>query len=55
MPAALVRQYRDEECITKLAAAVEQFNNYVDELKLRLQKQYGLFPGFQTPLLKVVA
>lgn len=54
-PPALVRQHRDEEFIKKLAAGVEQFCNYVDELKLKLQKQYGLFPGFQQPDLKVVA
>lgn len=55
LPPALVRQHRDDEFIEKLAAAVDQFCNYVDELKLKLQKQYGLFEGFQTPLLKVVA
>lgn len=55
LPPALVRQYRDEETIKKIAAAVDQFCNYVDELKLKLQKQYGLFQGFQTTPLRVVA
>lgn len=55
LPPALVRQHRDEEFIKALAAAVEQFTDYVDELKLKLQKQYGLFPDFQARILKVVA
>ena len=55
LPPALVRQPRDEEFIKALSAAVVQFTDYVDELKLKLQKQYGLFPAFQTPFLRVVA
>jgi len=55
LPPALVRQYRDEEFIEKLAAAVLQFSDYIGELKLKLQKQYGLFPDFQAPTLRVVA
>lgn len=55
LPPALVRQHRDEEFIKALSAAVEQFSDYVGELKLKLQRQYGLFPDFQQPLLKVVA
>ena len=50
-----MRVYRDEKFIKDLGAAVEQFCNYVDELKLKLQRQYGLFPGFQQSDLKVVA
>lgn len=53
LPPAIVRQERDEAFITALAACVEQFNAYVDELKTKLQKQYGLFPEFASPLLKV--
>lgn len=54
-PPALVRQYRDEPFIKALSATVEQFTDYLDELKLQLKARYGLFPDFQTPLLKVVA
>lgn len=54
-PPALVRQHRDEAFIKLLAAGVAQFCDYVDELKLKLHKQYGLFPGFRQPDLKVVA
>lgn len=55
LPPALVRQERDEEFITALAETVGQFCNYVDELKLKLQRQYGLFPDFQAPEMRVVA
>lgn len=54
-PPALVRQHRDEAFIKVLAAGVEQFCDYVDELKLKLQKQCGLFPDLETRVLKVVA
>jgi hypothetical protein len=53
MPPALVRQYRDEKYIKALAAAVDQFLAFLDETKVKLQKQYGLFPNFQQPLLRV--
>lgn len=55
MPPALVRQDRDEKVIAAIAAAVDRFLDRKDELKLKLQKRYGLFPDFVTPLLKVVA
>lgn len=55
LPPALVRQPRDEAFIKALAAAVDQFLAYLDESKVKLQQQYGLFPDFQTPMLKVVA
>jgi hypothetical protein len=55
LPPALVRQYRDEAFIKALSAALDQFLNYVDESKLKLQKQYGLFEGFMQPEIKVVA
>ncbi len=51
-PPALVRQHRDEAVITKLKVAVDQFLEHRDELKLKLQ-QYGLFPGFGVPDLKI--
>lgn len=38
LPAALVRQHRDEEFIKRLAAALEQFLSYIDEMKLKLVK-----------------
>lgn len=55
LPPALVRQHRDEKFIAALAAAVEQFNEMLDEAKEKLQKQFGLFPGWQRRLMKVVA
>lgn len=55
IPPALVRQHRDEKFIAALSGAVVQFTDYLDELKLQLKARYGLFPNFQTPLLKVVA
>lgn len=55
LPPALIRQTRDEAFIKALEPLVEQFLSYMDEVKAKLQKQYGLFPDFQTPLLKVVA
>lgn len=53
MPTALVRQYRDEKVIAPLAAAVNQFLEYVDELKEKLQQSHGLFPELQRPALKL--
>lgn len=55
LPPALVRQYRDEKFIAALAAAVEQFNEMLDEAKEKLQKQCGLFPDWQRRMMKVVA
>lgn len=55
LPPALVRQNRDEKFIKALAETVDQFLNYMDESKRRLQKRYGLFAGFEVPQLKVVA
>lgn len=54
LPPALVRVYRDEEFIRPLSAAVRQCNDYIGEIKVKLQK-HGLFQGFQQPMLKVVA
>jgi hypothetical protein len=54
MPPALVRQERDDKVIDALAAAVDQFCNMMEEAKVKLQK-LGLFPGFERPLMKVVA
>lgn len=54
LPPALVRVTRDEDFIKALAAAVRQCNDYIAEVKVKLQK-HGLFEGFQAPLLKVVA
>lgn len=52
MPAALVRQQRDEKFIAALAAAVEQLLSYIDESKLKLMK-LGLFPGEKIPALRI--
>jgi hypothetical protein len=53
LPPALVRAYRDDEFITKLAQAVDQFLSFLDESKAALQKQYGLFPDFTIPDLRI--
>lgn len=53
LPPALVRQTRDEKFIIALAAAVDQFLEAMDEAKEKLQKQFGLFPDFERPLLRV--
>ncbi|HMC55009.1 MAG TPA: YqaJ viral recombinase family protein [Gemmatimonadaceae bacterium] len=55
MPPALVRQYRDEKFIASLADYVKQFHDAVDEAKEKLQKGYNLFPGFERPMMRVVA
>lgn len=55
MPPALVRQHRDEDFIKKLAECVDQFLEYLDEAKYKLQLQYGMFPELKRPPLKVVA
>lgn len=55
LPPALVRQTRDEAFIKLLAAAVEQFLNAMDEAKVALQKQHGLFADFERPMMRVVA
>lgn len=43
MPNALVRQHRDEEFITKLAAAVEQFLSSIEDFKARLERKGVVF------------
>jgi hypothetical protein len=48
LPPALVRQARDEDYITLLAAAVEQCLSYLDECKIKLQA-HGLFLGAEIP------
>lgn len=53
MPAAFMRQVRDEAYIKLIAAAIQQFLDYMDESKEKLQKGYQLFPDFARPLLKV--
>jgi hypothetical protein len=52
LPNALVRTYRDEAFIKALAAAVDQFNGMLDEMKLKLQTK-GLFTGVRIPDLKI--
>lgn len=54
LPNSLVRTYRNEAFIKALDAAVRQFNDMMDEMKVKLQKK-GLFPDFMQPDLKVVA
>lgn len=55
LPPALVRQTRDEAFIKLLAAAIQQFNDAMDEAKEKLKKQYGLFADFERPMMRVVA
>ncbi len=52
LPTPIVRQHRDEAFIAKLDASIKQFLDYMDESKHKLQ-QYGLFPGFGVPDLKI--
>jgi hypothetical protein len=52
LPNALTRTYRDEAFIKALAAAVAQFNDMLDDMKVQLQKK-GLFTDFQVPDLKI--
>lgn len=52
MPAALVRQNRDEPFIRALGGAVNQFLEMMFDAKLQLQK-LGLFPGERVPDLKI--
>lgn len=54
LPSTIVRFERDEAFISKLADAVGQFLDYMDESKLKLQK-YGLFQNFERRPLRVVA
>jgi hypothetical protein len=54
LPPALIRQARDEPFIKLLAAAVQQFNDAMDEAKAKLQK-LGLFEDFERPMMRVVA
>lgn len=54
LPAALVRQYRDDKFIATLECLVKQFHDAVDEAKVKLQR-FGLFEDFELPMLKVVA
>jgi hypothetical protein len=54
-PPALVRQYRDEKVIAAIEKAVDRFIERKDELKLQLQRDHGMFPGFLQPELRVVA
>lgn len=51
-PSALVRFHRDEEFIAKLAAAVHQFNEMVDDMKAKLV-HLGYFPDLGVPDLKI--
>lgn len=55
MPTALVRQHRDEKVIVAIASAVDRFLEVLDETKEKLQKQYGMFPGWQRRMMRVVA
>lgn len=54
MPAALVRQYRDDLFIKALSSAVNQFLEMVDDMKSTLIAR-GDFPMLSVPDLKVVA
>lgn len=52
LPPALVRVPRDESFIKALSAAVKQCNDYIAEVKVKLQV-HGLFEGFALPDVKV--
>jgi hypothetical protein len=52
MPAALVRQHRDEKFITALAEAVDLFNQMMDDMKAKLV-HLGHFPDLHVPDLKI--
>jgi len=53
MPSTIVRFDRNDEIITKIDKAVSQFLDYLDESKLKLQQQYGMFPDFTIRGLKI--
>lgn len=55
LPSLLVRFERDEKFINALALAVEQLLDYINECKEKLQREYGLFEGFEREPLRVVA
>jgi hypothetical protein len=52
MPAALVRQHRDDMFIAALSKAVEQFLELMDDMKARLIAR-GDFPSLAVPDLKI--
>jgi hypothetical protein len=52
MPEALVRIHRDEEFIGKLATAVNQFLEMVDDMKEKLSRR-GMFPDWKRADLRV--
>lgn len=54
LPSTIVRFNRDDDVIKPLAAGVDQFLEYVDESKLKLQK-YGLFKALEPRALRIVA
>jgi hypothetical protein len=54
LPAALVRQYRDEKFIAALSDAVDQFLSMMDDMKVHLAAR-GDFPDLTVPDLRVVA
>jgi hypothetical protein len=54
LPAALVRQYRDEKFIVALSDAVTQFLQMIDDMKAKLAAR-GDFPDLAVPDLRVVA
>lgn len=53
LPAALVRQSRDEAFIARLAEAVQVFHQLLGDIKYRLQRKYGLFEDAVPPLVVV--
>jgi hypothetical protein len=53
LPSAIVREERDETVIKKLAEAMEQFINYVGDLKAKLVYR-GYFPELAVPALTLV-
>ena len=52
-PSVLIRVERDEKFIAALDEAIARFLSYLDESKLKLQRQYGLFPTERIPALRI--
>lgn len=51
---SIVRRFEpDTAFIATLAGAVTQLHSYLDESKLKLQREHGLFEDFEAPTLKI--
>lgn len=52
LPSAIMREERDDEFIIKLSDAVEQFINYVGDIKEKFVRR-GYFPDLAVPALRI--